>query len=257
MTSLSCLPPRHVADFLVSIFFKYAETNYFYVDRSWLEAALNMAYGNPSFLTGKDAGTVCSILMIFAIGTQYAYLDSEDPNRVAQAKAKSKAKALERSGFSEDDVGRMFFQQASKLIPDVITVASLESVQACLLIGLYTLPLDTSGLSYVYLNLAVKLGIQNGMHRKYVGDGFDTKTIETRNRVWWTAFTVERRVCIFHGRPISVLSSDVDANEPVDRPEMKSSTGPSLITNILASIKLARFLEDLANEVYVQVLQDI
>lgn len=146
-------------------------------------------------------------------------------------------------------MGRMFFQQASKLIPDVITVASLESVQACLLIGLYTLPLDTSGLSYIYLNLAVKLGIQNGMHRKYVGDGIDETTIEIRNRVWWTAFTIERRVCIFHGRPISVQACDVDAEPPVDHPEMTGAVTPTNITNMLTSMKLTTFLEKLAREV--------
>lgn len=206
---------------------------------------MSIAYENPSLLSSKDTGTVCSLLIVLAIGTQYAYLDSESSREMSHAKSLG----IEKSPFSEDDVGRMFFQKASKLIPDLITVASLESVQACLLIGLYTLPLDTSGLSYIYLNLAVKLGIQNGMHRKCVGDGFPAVTVELRNRVWWTAFAVERRVCIFHGRPISILLSDIDAEEPVDLPEMRPTTGPSNITNMLASIKLTRFLEDLAHEV--------
>ena len=227
------------------MFFRYAETNYFYIDRTWLQVALNTAYNNPTLLTSKDAGTMCSILAILAIGTQYAYLDSKNSRDLAH----NKTPALETSTFSEDDVGRKFFQQASKLIPDVITVASLESVQACLLIGLYTLPLDTSGLSYIYLNLAVKLGIQNGMHRKYTGDGVDDTTIELRNRVWWTAVTIERRVCILHGRPTSILSTDVDADEPVDHPNMRSSTIMSNIPNMLVSIRMTRMLDELAYQV--------
>lgn len=56
----------------------------------------------------------------------------------------------------------MLYRQATKLLPEVIHLASLESVQACLLFGLYALPIDASGLGYVYLNLAIKLAMQNG-----------------------------------------------------------------------------------------------
>ncbi|KAJ0350038.1 hypothetical protein KNSL1_004182 [Colletotrichum chrysophilum] len=186
VASLSSLPPRYVADFLVHAFFNHAETSYFYVERHWLQEKLDVVYENPGSLTRRDVGTMCIILIVFAIGTQYAYLDSRDERgRVPTAPAES-------SPFSEDTIGIMFYQQACRLVPDVITISSLESVQACLLIGLYTLPLDASGLSYVYLNLAVKLAIQNGMHRKYPGDLIDPVIRETRNRVWWTAYTTEK-----------------------------------------------------------------
>lgn len=124
--------------------------------------------------------------MVLAIGTRYAYLEW-------LAESGGHGHSQEPTGpFSEDSLGVMFYQQACKLVPDVITFASLESVQACLLIGIYALPLDASGLSYIYLNLAVKLAIQNGMHRGWPGEGFDPVVRETRNRVWWAAYTTER-----------------------------------------------------------------
>lgn len=129
------------------------------------------------------------LFIILAIGTQHAYLDSctdQPPDGLPNTAASG------TGPFSEDAVGVMFYQQACRLVPDVITIASLESVQACLLIGLYTLPLDASGLSYIYLNLAVKLAVQNGMHRKYIGEGLDPAIRETRNRVWWTAYVTEK-----------------------------------------------------------------
>ena len=179
-TSLASLPPRYVTDILVNSFFQHAETNYFYVERGWLLEKLNVAYEDASALTRRDVGTVCIIFIVLAIGTQYLYLNSPRTEQNATGP------------FSEDAVGVMFYQQACKLVPDVITVSSLESVQACLLIGIYTLPLDASGLSYIYLNLAVKLAVQNGMHRKYPGEGLDPIVKETRSRVWWTAYTTER-----------------------------------------------------------------
>lgn len=206
------------------------------------------------------------IWIIFAIGTQYAYLDSRSDRGPGPGKS-----IAEPSPFSEDAIGVMFYQQACKLVPDVITIASLESVQACLLIGIYALPLDASGLSYIYLNLAVKLAIQNGMHRKYPAEGLDPVLRETRNRVWWTAYTTEkyvilcsqfpntyarhvftnlpcRRVGIYHGRPTSISAKDVDTEMPVDRPDLFPASNPTNIAHMLATLQLNQALSRIAHE---------
>ncbi|KAK1708077.1 fungal-specific transcription factor domain-containing protein [Colletotrichum lupini] len=243
VASLSSLPPRYVADFLVQAFFNHAETSYFYVERHWLMDRLDLVYENSASLTRRDVGTVCMILIIFAIGTQYAYLDSRNE------RGGPPSAAADSSPFSEDTIGIMFYQQACRLVPDVITISSLESVQACLLIGLYTLPLDASGLSYVYLNLAVKLAIQNGMHRKHPGAAIDPVIRETRNRVWWTAYTTEKRIGIFHGRPVSIAASDVDAELPVDRPEIWPGSAPPNTAHMLATLQLNNALSRIAHQI--------
>ncbi|KAF7542597.1 hypothetical protein G7046_g10141 [Stylonectria norvegica] len=245
LTSLAALPPRYVAEFLIQAFYKHAETNYFYLDRGWLTEQIDNIYSNPAGLNRREVGTVCMIWIILAIGTQYAYLDSR-PMRGDHAKS-----IAEPSPFSEDAIGVMFYQQACKLVPDVLTVASLESVQAILLIGIYTLPLDASGLSYIYLNLAVKLAIQNGMHRRYPAEGLDPFVRETRNRVWWTAYTTEKRVGIYHGRPTSISSKDVDAEMPVDRPDLMPSSNPANIAHMLATLRLNQALAKIAHEMSV------
>ncbi|KAK1596654.1 fungal-specific transcription factor domain-containing protein [Colletotrichum navitas] len=243
VASLSSLPPRYVADFLVHAFFNHAETSYFYVERHWLKEKLDLVYENSASLTRRDVGTVCMILIIFAIGTQYAYLDSRDE------RGGPPSAAADSSPFSEDTIGIMFYQQACRLVPDVITISSLESVQACLLIGLYTLPLDASGLSYVYLNLAVKLAIQNGMHRKYPGNAIDPVIRETRNRVWWTAYTTEKRIGIFHGRPVSIAASDVDAELPRDRTDIWPGPAPPNTAHMLATLQLNNALSRIAHQI--------
>lgn len=184
--SITCLPPRYVADFLVQIFFKYAQTNNFYVEEDWLCDKLNICYTNPSELSSDDAGAVCAILMVLAVGTQFAHMESATPVNCIPSDA------AQDHHFSEDEVGLTFYQFASKLLPDIIATASVRSVQACLLIGTYLLPLDTSGLCYTYFGLALKLAIQNGMHRRYHGEGLSPRMIETRNRVFWTSYTIEK-----------------------------------------------------------------
>lgn len=178
----AALPPRHIAKFLVHVFFKHAAVNYFYVEQAWLVEKLNQIYETPSDLRAKDAATLAMVLNIFAIGTQYAHLESPTKTDTAP----------DDNNEWEDEIGTMFYRQATKLLPEVIHLASLESVQACLLFGLYALPIDASGLGYIYLNLAIKLAMQNGMHRRLPRHTFAPETMEARVRVWWTAYCTER-----------------------------------------------------------------
>lgn len=156
--------------------------------QSWLASKIEVVYGQN--MSSLDVSTICIIFMVFAIGTQYAYLQSPANDRISPDRDRGAVCATEL--FTEDALGVSFYQQACKLLPDIITISSLESVQACLLIGLYTLPLDASGLSYVYLNLAVRLAIQNGMHRRHHHTAFVDDIAEQSNRVWWTAYTMEK-----------------------------------------------------------------
>lgn len=200
---LSCLPPRSVAGFLVHIYFQFAQVNCFYVEQGWLRKKLDFLYEAPGHVTSEDAGWVCSVLMVLAIGTQFAHMAAGGGTAAAPEPGVEGGESSSGGGGGDGgdgeqekgpdaDVGVTFYQMASKLIPDIITIASMESVQACLLLAHYALPLDTHGLAYTYLGLGIKMAIQNGMHRRYTGTDLDARTIETRNRLWWTAYTVER-----------------------------------------------------------------
>ncbi|KAL2829422.1 fungal-specific transcription factor domain-containing protein [Aspergillus cavernicola] len=239
--AIACCPPRHVADFLVNVFFKHAETYYFYVDRGWLIGKIDALYHNPERFGKKSAAVVSIILTVFAIATQYAYLDS--PNQ----------KAAGNTGreFSEDELGTLFYQQAIRFLPEIIESSSLESVQACLLFAVYALPVDASGLGYIYITLTVRLGMQNGMHRKYTGTGLSATMIETRNRVWWTAYTLERKISIFHGRPLSTLRFDVDAHLPKYREDMQCDATVSIMPYMVASVLLTQRLEEFSHELFL------
>lgn len=188
---LSCLPPRAVSNFLLQIYFQFAQVNCFYVEEAWLRKKLDFLYEAPGHVTSEDSAWVCSVLMVLAIGTQFAHMAAGPPKDGENGENES---ATTLPGGSDSEVGVTFYQMASKLIPDIITIASMESVQACLLLAHYALPLDTQGLAYTYLGLGIKMAIQNGMHRRYAGADLDPWTVETRNRLWWTAYTVERQV---------------------------------------------------------------
>ncbi|KAK4860667.1 hypothetical protein LT330_004398 [Penicillium expansum] len=158
LAAVSSLPPRFIADFLIHCFFKHAMTNYFYVDRDWLFTKLDTAYSSSSSLGQNDAGTMCTIFCIFAIGTHYAHLEANDGDTTGSFTHHPS----NVTPFTGESASLVFYHEACRLLPDVITIASLESVQACLILAVFALPLDASGLAWTYLGLASKLAVLNG-----------------------------------------------------------------------------------------------
>lgn len=204
---MASLPPKHVALFLAAVYFKYAQTNTFFVEEAWILTKIDDMYGASTELCGGDAPWLCTTLGVLAVGTAFVHME-ESSTQMASLEDSSGDDAAIAAGVS-------FYKLATELIPDVITIASVESVQAFLLLAHYALPLDTAGLAYTYLGLALKMAVQNGMHRRYSGD-LDPKLVDLRNRLWWTAYRLEKRVSILHGRPASISSNEIDAEYPSD-----------------------------------------
>ncbi|VUC30000.1 unnamed protein product [Clonostachys rosea] len=232
-----CFPPRPVAEFLASIFFRFAQTNYFFIEKDWFSVKLDAVYTQSLGWSSDESPTWCILFMVLGIGTQFVHLDS------ASTFEDSFDFNPSRNETVEDDVGSKLYKLAAKLVPDVLTIASLESVQACLLLGVYTLPLDTPGLSYTYLGVALRVCIQNGLHRRKPETLLDEHAIEVRKRLWWTVFTLERRICILHGRPLSISRSDMDIEMPIDLPLFR----PANFENLRAIIMLTPHLESIAS----------
>jgi hypothetical protein len=175
-------PPKHIAEFLTNAFLKFSQTNYFYFHEAAFREKLDCYYANEHPLSINDAGWICTLLMTFAIGTRFAHMQTNSrPSSMSSV-----------DDISNDQFGLELYRYSCRLIPDLLTVASVETVQAFLLLGVYTLPIDTSGLAYIYYGLAIKMAIQNGMHRRLIGGDVPPETNEVRNRLWWSAYSLER-----------------------------------------------------------------
>ncbi|KAL4946495.1 hypothetical protein BDV06DRAFT_233089 [Aspergillus oleicola] len=242
--TLSHLPPRPITDFLISMFFKYAAGNLFYMEEDWIMERVQRAY-NPSTLSASageytlaDIPWVCSLFAVLAIGTQVAHMEG---HFTTYRQGEDTNPDVDLDACSEDSVGLSLYHIACRLVPDVLLVASHESVQAFLLLALYALPVSTGGLSYSYLGIAVKMAIQNGMHRKVVGN-CEKKITEIRNRVFWTACTLDKRISILHGRPASIAKSDISADLPKDTLALQTPN----YGNFMAFIRLSEWLGDVA-----------
>ncbi|KAI9043783.1 fungal specific transcription factor domain-containing protein [Aspergillus affinis] len=228
-------PPRDVAEFLTDTFLQFAQTNYFYFDETTFRQKMDFYYTTDRPFKIEDTGWICTLLMAFAIGTQFAYMQTMPTQNKPPPEE-----------MPDDHIGLELYRFSCRLIPDLITIASVESVQAFLLLGVYTLPIDTSGLAYTYYGLAIKMAVQNGMHRKYSGVSLDPLSIELRNRLWWTAYSSESRISILHGRPVSVSRADTDTDIPTEVTGLPPFNGISNLPNIIANIYLTNQLGRLA-----------
>jgi hypothetical protein len=185
----SYFPPKNIADFLTSAFLKFSQTNYFYFHEAKFREKLDYYYAAEHVLSINDSGWICTLLMTFAIGTQFAHMQTKS----------APAGVSKTENTPDDQIGLELYRFSCRLIPDLITVASVETVQAFLLLGVYTLPIDTSGLAYIYYGLAIKMAVQNGMHRKLLAGNVSAEIIEVRNRLWWSAYSLERYITLCQG----------------------------------------------------------
>ncbi|PYI22768.1 putative fungal-specific transcription factor [Aspergillus violaceofuscus CBS 115571] len=218
-------PPRDIGEFLIETFLQFAQTNYFYFDERTLRQKMDYYCSHEHALIIHDAGWICTLLMTFAIGTQFAYMQTKPTPMSPHLSQK----------IPDDRAGLELYRFSCRLIPDLITVASVETVQAFLLLGSYTVPIDTSGLAYTYYGLATKMAIQNGMHRDSSHLSLDPDTLEWRNRLWWSAYSLES---ILHGRPVSVSRLEVDAQFPTDQALPLPTGRASNLENVNANIFL-------------------
>ncbi|KAK3714030.1 hypothetical protein LTR37_008059 [Vermiconidia calcicola] len=155
------LPPRDVATFLLQVYFDYAETNtkFLAVSPVRLETKIEHLYSNLAALAAEDAPWLCTLLMALAIGAQFSHM-------AKAITSDSSISATQRDGISEEDTGvsNTLYHMAATLIPDIIAQASVESVQAFLMMAHFALPIDAGGLARTYLGLSLRMAVQNGLH---------------------------------------------------------------------------------------------
>lgn len=163
---------------MFNIFLEHAKTNYFYVDEQFLRDKLQCFYSSSLNVRSDDLPWACTMLMVFVIGMQYALV--RDP-----------ACQESTSETASDQLALVFYHQAMKLIPEIIDGGSIDSVQAFILLAIYTLPIDALGLSSFYLGIAIRIAKRNGLHRNLTL-AMEPEKIEPLKRLWWTAYTLER-----------------------------------------------------------------
>lgn len=207
LQSILCdLPPNNISLFLLRTYFCHAQTNTPFVEEGWANVNLERLYTALPTICEEDAPWVCTILLVLAVGTQFAHLEDKPLSSES-----SFTSGIDHETAVES-VGVSLYQRATRFIPDVLTIASVESVQAFLLFAHYVLPLDAQGLAYSYVGMATKVAIQNGMHRYCKDSRLDASALSFRLKLWMIASRLEKRISVLHGRPETITSLESTIN---------------------------------------------
>ncbi|EGG08218.1 uncharacterized protein MELLADRAFT_62034 [Melampsora larici-populina 98AG31] len=108
-----------------------------------------------------------------------------------------------------------YFQAALQYFDHV--QSNITTIQALLFLAMYSFRSE-KGLSAWHLSgLAIRTALELGLHRKTPRN--KTKhpwEEETRKRVWWSVYCLERTIALQLGRPIAIQDKDIDIPLPLD-----------------------------------------
>jgi hypothetical protein len=115
------------------------------------------------------------------------------------------------------------YATALQFLDASLEIHGVENVQALLLLSLFSLRasgcLGTLGGWHV-LGLAMRVCTELGLHRKvHYGraNQLDPYRMEISKRNFWTAYQLDRSLCITLGRPFAIAEHDIDADVSASR----------------------------------------
>ncbi|KAL2844151.1 fungal-specific transcription factor domain-containing protein [Aspergillus pseudoustus] len=220
------LPPKPVADFLISVCLTHAHDVFFYVDQAQFLANVDQLYTDPSSSLRLDSGFVCLTLSILALGSQWTELE----------RPSSFPAHLRPNG---GDPGRVFYEEARTLIPDLIDRTSLTSIQAPFILGIYSLPDRALGSAYAYMGLALRKAVALELHQQTDALALDHEK-QIRCRLWWSVYSLERTTAIKLNRPRSIDPDVISTPLPTPLP---SIDGMQKVDNIQQQIAYASLIK--------------
>ncbi|KAI7612511.1 hypothetical protein KC343_g11186 [Hortaea werneckii] len=199
--ALSRFPPWRVAQFLVNVCIEHGTDCFFYFDQPRFMADLFEFYHQQDSQYSEDANFVCLALAVFALGSQWTSL-SKPPDCASV------------STPEDQDPGRLLYDAAQALVGDVIESSSLTSVQAIFVLSVYLLPASAFGAAFVYMGVALRKAMALELHREASYPTVSEVDRESRRRLWWAIYFLERTLTIKLNKPPSVDIMHISAKIP-------------------------------------------
>jgi hypothetical protein len=204
-TAIDAFPPRPIADFLLSVFIKHATDTFFYFDQDQVLNEIDQFYKDTGSSLRLDISFVCLAMATFALGSQWAPLERPDESAISLH-------------HDNDDLGRIFYNHAKALIPDIIDRPCLRSIQAPFLLGVYLMPASAIGSSYIYMGLALRKALACDLHIEADDHSINEREREVRRRLWWSIYSLERSVNMSGERPDRILTNIRCTTVKLNRP---------------------------------------
>ncbi|KAM0424908.1 hypothetical protein ACHAPT_009964 [Fusarium lateritium] len=234
---IAALPPRSVLDFLATTFFRYSQSNFFFIHPALFSRKIEAFFSGTHEFDPQGNHTsrrplefICILFMILAIGSQYADLE-QDTHRNVDYSALL-ADSLDLSVISAPkptpNPGWRFYRISRRLLSDVVSTCSMTSIQACVLQGTFLVTTSAHDTAYNVFGLAMRMAVNMGMHRAVGTEDLHPQL----------------------GRPLMLDDDEIDASFPLDLPELRVPQYTSSVEGQIALIELCRIMGKIVKFMY-------
>ncbi|KAJ1972162.1 hypothetical protein H4R35_004831 [Dimargaris xerosporica] len=127
--------------------------------------------------------------------------------------------------------GEMYFEKAKALAVSAMSAATLENIQAFILLGLYEIGRGKET-AWMYIGIATRMAQRMGLNRIDTNPNRSHSSKEwmqreTKRRVWWLTFITENLASLAMSRPPSLHPDDCKVHHPSDEQDIKEFTSPT------------------------------
>ncbi|KAI0543250.1 fungal-specific transcription factor [Xylaria digitata] len=184
------------ARFLIEAATKYANHYYYIIHRSSVIEGLSRCFLEPP---GSESVLRCKYWALFAIGELCAT----------------------RTPVTQSYPGMSYFAQASKMLGHLDERPGTDSIEALLLLSMYSLALNRRYSAYIISGTAMRSAIVMGLHLNIPESQLaDPAARDHRKRLFWTAYMFDRMWAANLGHPTAIQDDEIE----IDLPSAPSST---------------------------------
>lgn len=198
-TAEASLPPRHVAEHLVGVYFQYRTPHLPILERAQVEAAVERAFrsiGEHQWPSGEIGRDIFTVYMVFAI----ALYDVPNPS----------------GGRPSQSEG--CFRSAMSMAENVITYSKsdMETLVSVLLLAQFVALCPSRGSLWHLTGIALRLAVDIGLHWETQGlcQDMDPDSLNERRRLWYSTYQLDRVLCITLGRPFGIIDESMRVQLP-------------------------------------------
>lgn len=193
----AALPPERVAAYLLIAYIGRTHTAWPMLRLPMLRRTFHTIYNDPKRCSTYEK---FSIFLVLALASAQC-VDDQVYERMADANTPT-----------------AYFRTGLRLFSNFVDhPRDLDGLQAVLLVGLWMLNSDWDAhvndlwhLSRYVMSMSIEIGI----HRRNAGWSLSSDELETRNRVWWCVYNLERQVAVITGRVLSIRDHAIDTPQP-------------------------------------------
>lgn len=227
------LPPRHAALHLVEVYFQFQTPHSPIIERAHVDHAIDRAYSGPESHTvdGERPHHLFIVYMIFAIAL--CSVDHPTGSRPPQSTE--------------------CFQTAVSHIEEIFTYSKsqIETLRALLLLCQYVALCPSRGSLWLLTGIALRLAVDLGLHWETEQQltELDARSLNDRRCLWWSAYLLDRTLCITLGRPFGIADQSTNVNLPALRPYYPDESPHSYTINARQSHNSLIAMSQLESEI--------